>query len=119
MLRRYCDHHCHHHYHFIILHHHVCSTSELAERFVSKAMNLLCFTSPAFAPWKDMIRDLYFYVLKKKADVETGRRVLFLQQQQQQQQPSASVPIAGMLWHFYSSVPLVTCSFAMHVYVTA
>lgn len=56
-------------------------TPGVAERFVSKAMNLLCFASPTFAPWKDMVRDLYFYVLKKKADFDAGRRVLFLQEQ--------------------------------------
>jgi hypothetical protein len=61
--------------------------TDFAERFVSKSMNLLCFTSPTFAPWKDMIRDLYCYILKKKADLEAGRRVLFLNGVKEQQSP--------------------------------
>ena len=66
-----------------------------------------------------MIRDLYFYVLKKKADVETGRRVLFLQQQQQQAQTplqaqaqAAALPSAGncQTFLFYViSLLIVSC----------
>jgi hypothetical protein len=52
--------------------------TEFAEKYVSKAMNLMHFTSPSFAVWKEMIQDAYFYILKKKADLEKGRRMFFL-----------------------------------------